>query len=54
MDRDGRTLDFMLFARRNMAAAQRFSGERSPRTACRIGSPSTRAVPIWQLSTWHA
>jgi putative transposase len=52
VDNKGQTLDFMLSERRDKAATRRFFKWRLALMACRIGSSSTRARPIWRV--WKA
>jgi transposase-like protein len=49
VDNTGKILDFMPSARRNMAAAQRFSSGQYAQMACPIESSSTRAALIWRV-----
>jgi putative transposase len=52
VDKTGKTLDFMLSERRDKAAARRSESEQLAPMACRFGSLSTRAGPIWRA--WKA
>ena len=51
VDRDGETVDFLLTAKRDLAAARRFLSEPSTCTTCRSASPLTRAAPTRRRST---